>query len=143
MLFRSPPYTPAFDGEILYMPFDGDYRDQVEGGLAAQVGTPGFAGSGFASSNAYQGTTDSYITFPSNGLQNNELSAAFWYKVNSSPDRAGLLVVGDDITDRNQGFRLFREGTLYNCINEIEEMYFSARLEVRQYNIRKGIIGIY
>ncbi|NCO63662.1 MAG: LamG domain-containing protein [Flavobacteriales bacterium] len=108
---KEPPYTPAFDGEILYMPFDGDYRDQVEGGLAAQVGTPGFAGSGFASSNAYQGTTDSYITFPSNGLQNNELSAAFWYKVNSSPDRAGLLVVGDDITDRNQGFRLFREGS--------------------------------
>ncbi|MGZ0015967.1 LamG domain-containing protein [Yeosuana sp. AK3] len=108
---KEPPYTPAFDGEILYMPFEGDYRDQVEGRLAAQVGTPGFAGSGFASANAYKGATDSYITFPSNELQNNELSAAFWYKVNSSPDRAGLLVVGDDITDRNQGFRLFREGS--------------------------------
>jgi len=109
---KEPPYTPTFDGEILYMPFDGDYRDLVGGNLAAQVGTPGFAGSGYASANAYRGATDSYLTFPSGGLQNNEFSAAFWYKVNSSPDRAGLLVVGNDIPEnRKQGFRLFREGS--------------------------------
>ncbi|HEX9828232.1 MAG TPA: LamG domain-containing protein, partial [Flavobacteriaceae bacterium] len=108
---KEPPYTPMFEGEILYMPFDGDFQEQVTGNLADQVGTPGFAGSGYASANAYKGATDSYITFPSGGLQSNEFSAAFWYKVNSSPDRAGLLVVGDDVTDRNQGFRLFREGS--------------------------------
>src|SRR5690606_11790035 len=39
-------------------------------------------------------------------------SGMFWYKVNSSPDRAGLLVIGtEDIAEnRNQGIRLFREG---------------------------------
>lgn len=108
---KEPPYIPMFEGEILYMPFDGDYQEQVTGNIASQVGTPGFAGSGYASANAYKGATDSYITFPSSGLQSSEFSAAFWYKVNSSPDRAGLLVVGDDVTDRNQGFRLFREGS--------------------------------
>ncbi|MGM5468806.1 LamG domain-containing protein [Flavobacteriaceae bacterium LMO-SS05] len=107
---KEPPYSPLFDGEVLYMPFDGDYRDLIGFNIADKVGSPGFAGSGYVGSNAYKGSTDSYITFPSNGLQSNEFSAAFWYKVNASPDRAGLLVVGDNVEDRNQGFRLFREG---------------------------------
>lgn len=107
---KEPPYTPLFDGEMLYMPFDGDYRDLIGFEIADQVGSPGFAGSGYAGSNAYKGTTDSYLEFPAENLLSNEFSAAFWYKVNSTPDRAGILVVGDDATDRNQGFRLFREG---------------------------------
>ena len=107
---KEPPYTPLFDGEVLYMPFDGDYRDLIGFEIADQVGSPGFAGSGYAGSNAYKGTTDSYLEFPAENLLSNEFSAAFWYKVNSTPDRAGILVVGDDATDRNQGFRLFREG---------------------------------
>ena len=37
-------------------------------------------------------------------------SATFWYKVSATPDRAGILTVGDDAADRFQGFRLFREG---------------------------------
>jgi hypothetical protein len=35
----------------------------------------------------------------------------FWYKVSSTPDRAGLLVMGNNVPeDRTKGFRLFREG---------------------------------
>jgi len=108
---KEPPYSPLFDGEVLYMPFDGDFRDQVEGILAVEVGQPGFAGSGFSSSNAYKGATDSYLTFPSDELINDEFTATFWYKVSGDPDRSGILTVGDDATDRNQGFRLFREGS--------------------------------
>lgn len=108
---KEPPYTQLFEGEILYMPFDGDYRDLIGFEIADKVGSPGFAGSGYAGSNAYKGATDSYLEFPSDNLKNNEFSAAFWYKVNPSPDRAGLLVIGDDAADRNQGFRLFREGS--------------------------------
>ncbi|MGB5418183.1 LamG domain-containing protein, partial [Algibacter sp.] len=108
---KQPPYSPLFDGEVLYMPFDGDYRDLISFQIASQVGSPGFAGSGYAGSNAYKGVTDSHLTFPSEGLQSNEFSAAFWYKVNADPNRAGILVMGDDAADRKQGFRLFREGS--------------------------------
>ncbi|GAA4954618.1 hypothetical protein GCM10023314_30340 [Algibacter agarivorans] len=108
---KEPPYVAEFDGEVLYMPFDGDYRDLIGFELADEVGSPGFAESGFAGASAYKGTTDAYLTFPSEGLLSNEFSATFWYKVNANPDRAGLLVIGNDIPEnRNQGFRLFREG---------------------------------
>ena len=108
---KEPPYTPMFDQELFYMPFDGDYRDQIGFEKATEVGAPGFAGSGFVGTNAYKGATDAYLTFPMEGLKTSEFSAAFWYKVNSSPDRAGILIVGDDADDRKQGFRLFREGS--------------------------------
>ena len=107
---KQPPYTPLFDGEVLYMPFDGDYRDLIGFKIADEVGSPGFSGSGYAGTNAYKGATDSYLTFPTDGLKSNEFSAAFWYKVSGDPDRAGILVAGAD-ENRTQGFRLFREGS--------------------------------
>jgi hypothetical protein len=109
---KEPPYSPLFNGESLYMPFDGDYRDLIGFTIADQIGSPGFAGSGFAGTNAYKGAADSFLEFPVQGLLSNEFSGAFWYKVNASPDRAGILVVGNNTPEnRNQGFRLFREGS--------------------------------
>ena len=107
---KEPAYTPLFAGETFYMPFDGDYFDLVGLKQAEKVGAPGFAGEGLIGTNAYQGATDAYLTYPTDGLLGAEFTAAFWYKVDSSPDRAGILVIGDDADDRNQGFRLFREG---------------------------------
>ncbi|WP_133642894.1 LamG-like jellyroll fold domain-containing protein [Zeaxanthinibacter enoshimensis] len=107
---KEPAYTPLFAGEVLYMPFDGDYTDLISIAQAAKVGTPGFAGESVLGTNAFQSATDSYLTFPAEEFKGTEFSAAFWYKVSSSPDRAGILVAGDDADDRNQGFRLFREG---------------------------------
>ncbi len=113
---KEPPYTPTFDGEILYMPFDDDYRDLVGGNLADQVGSPGFAGSGLAGSNAYKGAVDSYLTRPTDGLLNSEFSATFWINTTASPDRAGILTISPEDTanpgtpnNRSSGFRLFRE----------------------------------
>ncbi|RUT78265.1 LamG-like jellyroll fold domain-containing protein [Ancylomarina longa] len=107
---KEPPYTQLFDGEILYMPFDGDYMDLLNFIPATEVGTPSFAGESMIGTDAYQGTTDSYITYPVEGKFGDEFSASFWYKVSATPDRAGILVVGANADDRNQGFRLFREG---------------------------------
>jgi len=108
---KEPPYTPLFDGELFYMPFDGDYYELVNIVQATEVGSPGFAGESIIGTDSYSGTTDSYLTYPVASMLTPEFTAAFWYKVNPSPDRAGILVIGNDLPEnRNQGFRLFREG---------------------------------
>ncbi len=107
---KEPAYTPLFDGEVFYMPFDGNYTDLISITTATEVGSPGFAGESVLGTNAYAGAQDSYLTFPAEGLLSQEFSGAFWYKVNGSPDRAGILVIGGGVDDRTTGLRLFREG---------------------------------
>ena len=118
---KTPPYTPLFNGEMFYMAFDGSYSDLVSNVEATEVGNPGFAGESKVGTNAYAGATGSYLTYPTNGLLGNEFSASFWYKVNATPDRAGILVIGppddanpDAPNNRNNGFRFFREGGATN-----------------------------
>lgn len=109
---KEAPYTPKFEGEFLYMPFDGDFMDLVRIETAREVGSPGFSGQSFLGTSAYAGQADSYLTIPLDQENlTSEFSGAFWYKVSGDPDRAGILVAGDDADDRNQGFRLFREGS--------------------------------
>lgn len=113
---KKPPYTPVFDGETFYMPFDGIYTELISITQPTQVGSPLFAGEGKRGGNAYKGATDAYLTFPSAGLLGTEFSASFWMKVDDSPDRAGVLVIGPPDpnlpatpNNRNSGFRFFRE----------------------------------
>ncbi len=113
---KAPPYIPKYDGEIFYLPFDGEYMDMISFKTANVVGTPGFANESVVGPKSYQGATDSYLTFPTEGLQNQEFSAIFWMKVNAVPDRAGILVMGpvdeenpDAMNNRTGGFRFFRE----------------------------------
>lgn len=118
---KIEPYDPIYDGENFYLPFDGDFMELVSITNATEVGTPGFAGEGVPAevpgSNAYKGAEGAYLTFPTDiiGLSN-EFSASFWYKVNATPDRAGILVIGppdevnpDAMNNRKGGFRFFRE----------------------------------
>ncbi|MGC1632055.1 MAG: LamG domain-containing protein, partial [Gelidibacter sp.] len=108
---KSPPYTPIFPGEQFYMPFEGDFTELISINAAGEVGSPGFGGSGYAGSNSYKAGTDNYLTFPVSELTlGNDFSGAFWYKVNATPDRAGILTIGANADDRNQGLRLLREG---------------------------------
>nr|WP_299170289.1 LamG-like jellyroll fold domain-containing protein [uncultured Allomuricauda sp.] len=116
---KEPAYVPLYAGEVLYMPFDGDYFDLVGLRPAAQVGTPGFTGEGFVGLDAYAGAADSHLEFSTEGMLSDEFSAVFWYKVNADPDRAGVLVIGPPDTEqagfpdtqnlRTSGFRFFRE----------------------------------
>lgn len=113
---ETKPYEPKFDGEIFYMPFEGSNTDLLSGTSATAVGTPGFAGEGAVGADSYAGAADSYLTFPSDGLLNNEFSATFYMKINAVPDRAGILVMSpEDVNNpdaqniRTSGFRFFRE----------------------------------
>ncbi|HIC32626.1 MAG TPA: LamG domain-containing protein [Flavobacteriaceae bacterium] len=109
--FTKPPYSPIFSNEIFYMPFDKDFGEYVSMTAPSQIGNPMLAGDKFLGIDAYKGAQDSYLSFPMGDMLGDTFTGMFWYKVNTSPDRAGLLVLGDDETDRLQGFRLFREGS--------------------------------
>lgn len=108
----------AQSDQIFEMSFNGSYTDSFSDIDATEVGNPGFTGSAnaYAGSNAYAGAADSYLSFPTDGLLNDEFTAVFNYKVNADPDRAGILVIGppdtanpDAQNNRSSGFRFFRE----------------------------------
>lgn len=107
---KSPPYAPVYDGEIFYMPFNNEYREMNSLELATIAGTPGFD-EGIQGGTAYAGAADSYLTYPTTGFSGSSFSAVFWYKVNASPDRSGILNASPTGEDRTKGFRLFREGS--------------------------------
>ncbi len=106
---KEPPYTPVFENEIFYMPFDKDYMELIGLQTPEQIGNPGFSDDAKEGTGAYIGAADSYLSIPLEDL-GNEFSIAFWYKLDPSADRAGILTATDD-EDRNQGFRLFREAS--------------------------------
>jgi hypothetical protein len=117
---KVPPYQPVFDGEIFYMPFDGDYMELVNIVTATKVGSPAFTDASVAGK-AYAGAADAYLTLPTTGITTTEFSAAFWYNLNGAPDRSGILTIGPPDpnlpatpNNRKSGFRLFREGSATN-----------------------------
>ncbi|WP_458628793.1 LamG-like jellyroll fold domain-containing protein [Winogradskyella sp. PC D3.3] len=113
MINITNPYEPVYDGETFYMPFNGFNTEFVSLNEPSVIGAPAFFGEGYQGDNAYMGADNSYLTFPIDGLFGADaFSATFWYKVNGTPDRSGILVVGNDTPEnRKQGFRLFREGS--------------------------------
>ena len=115
---KTEPYRPQYDGEVFYLPFDGEFLELVTLNSATEVGSPGFSTDDVvAGTGAYQGSEGNYITFPTTGLTNNsEFSASFWMKINATPNRAGILVIGppdeenpSEPNNRDNGFRFFRE----------------------------------
>ncbi|MDR1556917.1 MAG: hypothetical protein LBS88_07815 [Tannerellaceae bacterium] len=114
---KIPPYKPLYEGEIFYMPFNGDVSELVSITSPEITGSPGFSDEGKIGK-AYAGTPDSYLIFPTERLVGNEFSAACWYKLKTTPDRAGILTAGPEDTanpaamnNRSSGFRFFREGS--------------------------------
>ncbi|RRQ46145.1 LamG domain-containing protein [Chryseobacterium sp. SC28] len=109
-------YTALY-GEKFYLPFFAGnvFTELLSGANPTVVGNPSTIADG-KSGAAYQGATDSYLTFPLSGLYSSDgISFTFWYKINATPDRAGIITINDnsDNTDenRNGGLRLFREGS--------------------------------
>jgi len=113
---KVPPYSPVYQDEIFYMPFNGDFTEMISFQEATVVGNPGFTSQNVRGGNAYAGASESYLTFPGEDLQNAEFSAVFWMNVNATPNRAGILVMSpedaanpDAQNVRTSGFRFFRE----------------------------------
>lgn len=119
---KTTPYNAIYPGEVFYMPFDGDYFEQIMNKPATKVGSPGFAEGKVGK--AFAGAPNSYLTFPTDSLVKTQaISAVFWMKINATPPRAGILTVSavDNAptvpgtqNHRGSGFRFFREldGTL-------------------------------
>lgn len=113
---KVEPYRPLFDGEIFYMPFDGDVLELVSITQPTVVGSPGFSDDG-QSGRSYKGADGAYLSFNAAELLNDEFSAAFWYKLSATPDRSGILTISPPDpaaalpNKRTSGFRLFREAT--------------------------------
>ncbi len=103
---------------IFHLDFNEDFVDNVSEVAATVVGEPSLVAQG-VDGGSYQGSEDSYLTFPGAGLQSDVLSASFYLNINGTPDRAGILVMGPEDTDnanfpdvqndRTSGFRFFRE----------------------------------
>ncbi len=112
---KIAPYEPIFTGEIFYMPFNGDAMELVNVVRATTVGSPTYVPGKVAQ--AYRGAEGAYLSYPLAGnlTLGSEFSAAFWYNMQATADRAGILSIspvgqtGDDQTFN--GFRFFREGS--------------------------------
>lgn len=104
---KEPPYTPKFENEIFYMPFDKTFMELIGFQTADKIGDPAFSDDAYEGTGAYKGAKNSYLSIPLPELED-EFTIAFWYKLDASVDRAGILTATDD-DDLNQGFRLFRE----------------------------------
>ncbi|MDR1370686.1 MAG: LamG domain-containing protein [Dysgonamonadaceae bacterium] len=110
----KPTYEAKYDGEIFYLPFEDNYAEQFTLDEPAVVGTPDFQAGKIGK--AYKGAADSYLSFFPKGLSQS-FSAAFWYKLNATPDRGGILCISPDDpaaaaaakNNRTKGFRFFRE----------------------------------
>ncbi|WP_289024186.1 LamG-like jellyroll fold domain-containing protein [uncultured Salegentibacter sp.] len=109
---KEPPYTPKYAGEFFYMPFDGDFTELVNIYMADETGNPAVSTEAYLGTGTYLGTADSFVDVSLNQEDlGAEFSGAFWYKVNADEAaRAGILVAGAN-EERQQGFRLFREGS--------------------------------
>ncbi|MFA5974230.1 MAG: LamG domain-containing protein [Lentimicrobiaceae bacterium] len=111
---KTTPYHPLYDGEVFYMPFDGDAMELISNTAATKFGSPTYVAGKIKL--AYAGATDAYLTFPTTGLLGSEFSLAFWYNINGTPARGGIFAIARPYVDYNdttryKGLRIFRENS--------------------------------
>lgn len=111
---KTTPYHPLYEGEVFYMPFDGDAIEQISNTSATVVGSPTYVDG--KKVKAYAGATGAYLNFPTTGLLGSEFSLAFWYNINGTPQRGGIFAIARPYTVYNdttrfKGFRIFRENS--------------------------------
>jgi hypothetical protein len=92
---KTTPYHPLYDGEVFYMPFDGDFVEQVNNKPPdSLIGTPGFVDGKIGK--AYVGFPNSYVGFKTAsipGIPGTQFSMAFWYNLNAVPDLKSVVLI--------------------------------------------------
>lgn len=104
----APTYNPLA-GEVLYLPLDDNYLDLITGNSMEVTGAPTFVEGKTGS--AYAGAADAFMSIPATGLLGGEFSVAFWYQLNPTPARGGILAISPVGDSRNFGLRVFRENS--------------------------------
>ena len=130
--FQDMDNDPSFDypdanealegkkGESFYLPFEDDYIDQIYSFDADKIGVLSFAEGKVGK--AYVGAEDSHISAVGVAVVcKKNFSISFWYKLNGTPDRAGIISLSPPRKDKEgtkeqedvltSGFRIFREAT--------------------------------
>lgn len=77
---KAEPYSPTYPGEIIYLPFDGDYADLITLTEGTPAGTTTFV-DGLKGGKAVNLTasSESYILYPGDTLaEQNEFALSFW-----------------------------------------------------------------
>ena len=109
---KTAPYNAKYDGEVFYMPFDGDFMEEISLTLPTVIGNPSFAAG--QKGKAYAGATGAYLSYPTAGIVgSNGFSVVLWYQINNvAPNLAGIFTISPPSSggDRTKGFRLMREG---------------------------------
>lgn len=118
--YPEQPTPPPLgeDGQIFYLSFDTELEEYQSLMEATPVGSPTFADG--KKGKAYAGAANSYLTFNLSFLAaplTTEMTFSFWYKLNSDPNRGGILVISPPHKDqpansqnnRTAGIRIFRE----------------------------------
>ncbi|RYG21756.1 MAG: LamG domain-containing protein [Chitinophagaceae bacterium] len=116
--FNISKYNKVLSSETLYVPFNpgGDYKDLINFASPTVTGSPSTTGiTGGHNGAAYQGAAGAYLSYPLSGMYSSSgISFSFWYKVNASPDRSGIVTINDNDNNadesRSGGLRVFREG---------------------------------
>jgi len=94
---KVEPYTPKYPGEIIYMPFDGDYLELLTITPGTPGGSPSFVDGLLGKAVRLEASGKEYVTFPGDTLaQVDEFSMSFWVRpefvdTNGSGDIDGIL----------------------------------------------------
>src|SRR5690606_35409910 len=85
MINVTNPYAGEIDGEMFYLPCDGDNKHKFTATEADIVGAPRFAGVSVTGSAAFAGAAGPYPSFPTTRRTTTEFSATMWYQATASP----------------------------------------------------------
>lgn len=86
---KKEPYEAKYEGELIYLPFDGDYLELLSLGSVTPAGNPTFVDGKKGKSIKLDAANSAYLTYPSTVFAGvSSFSMAFWVKPTFVPNDA-------------------------------------------------------